>query len=500
MTESIDKRIDFSTLFRNSPHPVCILDNAEILLVNHAFKELTGYDDDEVDRNPLFKFIHGDDAEAIDAALNSMNDNAIQCCFKTRFLTKNGTFLRTEWAVFLDVNTGLKYCTARNIDHIGLENKIAGGNIDLIYAVFDQASIGVCIADVDGGIKELNRKFTEIWGLSENNEETFKLQDLTHPGNTIDGAALFKRILDGDIDHYALERKYVAKSGREFWAGVSISLIKDSYGDPAYLLALVQDISERKLTEEALRSEASARIQAEEMNHLKDEFLSLMDHELRTPLNSINGFAQTMLRALNKGTLTGKKHEIYIKYILESGNLLNSIIDDIMEIAKIEADRLPIYFESIDAEDILRSIDTSYYTRAKEKGLLIEKESASGLPACRGDFKRVVQVMHYLLDNALKFTFEGSIRFGAFAAEKSNKTVVFFVEDTGIGLEDSQRETIFEKFTKIDSSGSIPGAGLGLSIARKLVEMMNGRIWIESRPNAGTKIFFQLEISPDRPA
>ena len=260
------------------------------------------------------------------------------------------------------------------------------------------------------------------------------------------------------------------------------------------------EIEQRKRTEISLlvteKELLKAKIKAEEADMLKSAFLANMSHEIRTPLNAIVGFANL----LAEDDLTPDKKEQFLTYIFNSSETLTNIISDILDIAKIEAGQLVIKPAPTNISSILQELHSTFIEESKRRNkgdleiiLKMPDEPINSLIITDGN--RLKQVISNLLQNALKFTLEGSITFGYHIID--DKSIEFFVKDTGVGIENDKLNLIFDRFQKIDNKNvqNPTGTGLGLSIVKKIVEMFGGNISVESNINVGTQFTFSLPLA-----
>jgi signal transduction histidine kinase/DNA-binding response OmpR family regulator len=226
----------------------------------------------------------------------------------------------------------------------------------------------------------------------------------------------------------------------------------------------------------------------EEANRLKSEFLATMSHEMRTPLNSIIGYAQLVVNG-NYGVLNETQRDRLEKVIRNGYNLLG-LINDVLDLNRIESGRVTLERHSIATPDLLESVLMVIEPLAQQKGLLIRREF-KGCPPVFGDEMRIRQIVTNILANAVKFTDHGSI---AIRASRAANVIKFEFADTGIGIHPDQFETVFAEFRQVDSSSTRrhEGTGLGLAITRRLVEMHGGHIWLESMPGRGTTFYVTL--------
>ncbi len=232
-----------------------------------------------------------------------------------------------------------------------------------------------------------------------------------------------------------------------------------------------------------------------EASRIKDEFLAHTSHELRTPLNSILGFTKLILDGLCKDR---EEEQELLHDVFASGQHLLGIVNDILDIAKIEAGQMALYIEEVNPRQVLDSTLPLFAIQAAEKGLELQDETARVLlPRIRADEVRFRQVLLNLFSNAIKFTPQGSVTLRADPSARSG-FLLLEVEDTGVGIPPEKREQVFQKFVQVDSALTRQhgGSGLGLAITRRLVEMMGGTIGLDGGAgNQGTRVWFTLPLA-----
>jgi len=236
-------------------------------------------------------------------------------------------------------------------------------------------------------------------------------------------------------------------------------------------------------------------VRLREMDTLKSQFLANMSHELRTPLNSIIGFSRVMLKGID-GPLTDLQRTD-LTSIYNNGQHLLGLINDVLDISRIEAGKIELVFESVDLRSIIDGVMSTAVGLVKDKPVQLIQEVSDDLPIVRADSTRIRQVLLNLMSNAAKFTEKGSITVRAWA---DNEHVTITVADTGVGVPEEYREKIFEEFQQVDGSAtrSVGGTGLGLAICRHFVELHSGHIWMESKVGVGSAFTFTIPIfGPD---
>ena len=232
-----------------------------------------------------------------------------------------------------------------------------------------------------------------------------------------------------------------------------------------------------------------AKERAEQSDRLKSVFLANLSHEIRTPMNGILGFAGLLKH--NNLPLTTQKE--YLDIIEKSGERMLILINELVEISKIEAGEVEISHQNFNVNGMLQHIYLMFKPSAEQKGLSISVKAGldDDISQILVDASKLEQVLTNLVKNAIKFTIKGSVAFGY---EFKNNELLFFVKDTGVGIREESLQVVFDRFSKTQPKVFVAegGAGLGLSITKSFVEMMGGKIWVESRPNQGTTFFFNL--------
>lgn len=329
-------------------------------------------------------------------------------------------------------------------------------------------------------------------------------EEVTHDGNLIivPTSACFAKICDEDRERvrdaferlangetqkmreeYRVGRQWLPSPQQNEWVEVRAAVDeRDANGKPLSLIGTSMTVTQRKEMEEAL---VQAKVKAEEANTLKSSFLANISHEIRTPLNAIVGFSSLLVSA-ERG-ISEEKQE-YINIIENNNTLLLQLISDVLDLSKIEAGTMEFDYAPIDVHGLFIELEDTFRLRNKKSGICICYHRRTTECVVKADRNRLVQVMMNLMNNAVKFTGEGSIEFGFDVREDG--FLHFYVTDTGCGIPEERLEEIFGNFVKLNSF--VQGTGLGLTICRAIVERMGGKIGAVSRLGQGSTFWFTL--------
>ncbi|MDZ7633132.1 MAG: ATP-binding protein [Bacteroidales bacterium] len=352
----------------------------------------------------------------------------------------------------------------------------------------EQSSVSVMITNREGLIEYVNPFFTKLTGYSFE-EVKGKNPNILKSGHH--SSAFYKEFWDtilsgNDWEGEILNKK---KNGEFYWANAIISPIVNSDGLITNFISIKENITERKKMVEDL---VSAKEKAEESDRLKSAFLANMSHEIRTPMNSILGFTELLL----KPDLSSEKRESFIKIVHQSGQRMLSTVNDIVEISKIEAGMIKVIEKETDINECVEELILFFQPEAEKKGLKLSLEML--LPPNKKhistDQNKFNSILTNLIKNAIKFTDTGTIKVGC---SQKGMEVEFYVKDTGIGIPKDSQKAIFDRFEQADITDkmALQGSGLGLAIAKSYVEMLGGKIWVESEVGKGSEFKFTLPIN-----
>jgi PAS domain S-box-containing protein len=366
----------------------------------------------------------------------------------------------------------------------------------------------------DGRITFLNEFGQRFFGYSKDEILGRHVLGTIVPDSESTGRDLRSLMEDICADPKKFERstnENIRRNGERVWIDWTNKVVLDEQGQIREILSIGSDITERKQTEQELeryrehleeqvkertRELADAKERAESADRMKSAFLAAMSHELRTPLNSVIGFTGILLQQI-PGSLN-KEQQKQLGMVQKSARHLLSLINDVLDISKIEAGQLTVEKESFDVRESAETVMSSVRQLARDKDLSVVSDLSSDLGEITGDRRRYEQVLLNLLSNAIKFTNTGTV--SLLIRPTKDGMVESVVRDTGIGINPSEQEAVFQPFHQVENGTSRrhDGTGLGLSISHRLVGMMGGKIWLTSALGKGSTFGFTVPRGGER--
>ncbi len=361
---------------------------------------------------------------------------------------------------------------------------------DVLGRFFTTSLSMVCIADFAGYFKRLNPAWERTLGFTAEELCAHPFLDFVHPDDREITAAEMKKLTEG-MNSISFENRYRTKDESYRWLLWTATPVKEQQ----VIYAAARDITERKDSEESIRRLKEA---AEAANRSKSDFLAQMSHEIRTPLNAIIGMADLLWQ-----TALSAEQRQYVRIFRRAGTTLLNLLNDILDVSKIESGHMELEEIDFDLWDVLEKVCELLAMRAHEKGLELACRVMPDVTTnLRGDPARLRQVLMNLVGNAIKFTEKGEVVLRVEREPGGNQAgrLEFAVSDTGIGIPEEKLSQVFGIFTQLDPSTSrkYGGSGLGLAIAKYFVERMGGRIWVESKAGLGSTFYFTAQFGAAR--
>ena len=499
----------FRVIFEQAPLGFALADsiNGKIMEANARLSEIVGQPLDQLMgvNNPQHRFTHPDDIQQSLEHTRQLNAGEISSySLNKRYLHPDGSVV---WAsvtcapVQVDADTPPRHLyivediTARKQMKERLQiseerhRLLADNAIDIINTM-----------DLEGRFSYVSPSVKKLRGYTAEEVMPQSLKEVLTPDSLIIAQAYFGKLRANvtaglPLENFRGELEQQCKDGSSVWTDVTASPILSADGNFVEILGVSRDISERKRYEHELKQAYDA---AEAGNAAKSEFLAHMSHEIRTPMNAVLGLAQV----LEREPLIGKQREM-VERIRTAGQALLAILDDVLDLSKIEAGQLRIEPRPFDLGKLLANLDSLMGQIARTKGLTLRLEPpATQLGPLLGDGLRLEQILFNLTGNAIKFTESGEVAVFVQVREigETDVRLRFEVCDSGIGIEPEALARLFSPFTQADAgiSRRFGGTGLGLSICKRLVELMGGEIGVKSQVGQGSIFWFDLPFQKGR--
>ncbi len=364
--------------------------------------------------------------------------------------------------------------------------------LKLLSRAVEQNPVSIVITNQDGIIEYVNPTFTAITGYTfeeAKGENPHILKSGVQPHSFYE--EMWNTILSGkDWEGQVMNKK---KNGELYWESVVISPIVNEKNEITHFVGVKEDITKKKKMLEDL---IEAKEKAEESDRLKSAFLANMSHEIRTPMNGILGFTEL----LTEPRLSGKEKDKYIEIIQKSGNRMLNTVNDIIEISKIETGQVTKTIAPTNVIHVMTDLFYFFSGEADKKGLefVLDNQDSLNEEWIETDQVKFVSIMTNLIKNAIKYTDQGEIHMGC---NRGEKFMEFYVNDTGIGIPNDRQQAIFDRFIQADIADkmALQGSGLGLSISKSYVEMLGGKIRVESTVGQGSTFYFTLPVTKSAP-
>jgi two-component system CheB/CheR fusion protein len=445
------------------------------------------------------EFLHPDDLQAFDLANSEALSGGSRFHFLGRIRRRNGEI---RWVEFTgrpvggsDGSQRVMHGTAADVTsrmQADADRKLAEAELraseERFREIFEHALTGIAITDLEGRFQRCNPAYCHLLGYTEDELRGRHYASLIHPEDTGANLEEIRRLYSGELTHFEIENRYLRKDGESVWVHKVVSLLCSASGERAHLLALVTDVTERRRSEAAVEQ---ARDAAEAANRGKDRFLAVLSHELRTPLTPV------LMTAAALAEDPGLPDEIRAQCgMIERNVALEArLIDDLLDLTRITRGKLELRAERCNAHSLAGMVVEMVLEEARQKHVTLHLNLDARRCQLTGDPARLQQVFWNLLRNAVKFSGpEGHVRMRTWDAgpPPESRFCVEFSDD-GIGFEPEAAARIFEPFEQSDSGHRFGGLGLGLAIARAVVEMHSGTIRAHS-PGPGQGAVFTVEL------
>lgn len=359
-------------------------------------------------------------------------------------------------------------------------------------STFDQAAVGIAHVSISGKWLRVNQKVCDIIGYSMDELGSLTFQDVTHPDDLEQDSHYVEQVLAGEISTYSMEKRYFRKNGEIVWINLTVSLVHEVDGRPAYFVSVIEDINGRKEAEERL-SQALAELA--DSNQELQQFAYVASHDLQEPLRMVVSFLGLIeSEYAEKLDDSGKE---YIHYAVDGGRRMKALIQGLLEYSRVQGQAKAI--ASVDTEAVLDDALANLKLAIQDTKTEITRET---LPTVYADAEQLTRLFQNLVGNAIKFRGDVAPRIhiscrkagsaGNFPVGVNSSDHLFCVQDNGLGFEHEEQKQIFRMFKRLHAQSEHPGSGIGLAICQRIVERHGGKIWANSEPGKGARFFFTL--------
>lgn len=489
--ETKEREARFQLLAEITIEGIVIHEHGVIKDANPSLAKMFGYEQSEVLGKNIIDFVRADDKATVAAGLAKSADRL----FEINLVKRDGTaFLAEVESKSMGISgSGLRMAAIRDITKRKQTEEALRDKELQIRSITDSAYDAILMMDPSGNLSYWNVAAERIFGYRSEEAIGKNLHQLIAPEKYHEAyeKAFSKFLISGEGNAIGkiVDLEAIRKDETIIPVQLSLSAIKMSSG--WHSVGILRDVTQQKRNEEEL---INAKTAAEEATNAKSEFLANMSHEIRTPMNAVIGFSEL----LKKTEMTVKQRD-YINKVDASAKSLLGIINDILDFSKMEAGKLELEAVDFRLDDVINNVINMNSNKAADKNFELINNIERDVPYCLiGDPLRVGQVLLNLVNNAVKFTSEGHVLVEVSLVEKVDQTcrIKFSVSDTGIGLTKEQKDKLFSAFSQADTSVTrrFGGTGLGLTISKRLVEMMKGTISVESEFGIGSTFSFEIEF------
>lgn len=405
--------------------------------------------------------------------------------YEKEYFHKDGT---RQWLLFAGSSLGDNQCVEFCVD-ISERKKIEQAlreSEERYRATFENAAVGIAHVGLDGRWLRLNDAVCAITGYTREELARLTFTDITHPDDIEQDWQHARQLIDGEISRYAIEKRYIRKDGSCVWIMLTVSLMRNSVGKPLHFVSVIENIDEKKRAGEILEQTVAERTASlREAVEQMEEFSYSVSHDLRGPLRAMSAYARVLLEEY--GNQLDQTARGYLEKIQRSGDRMDRLTQEVLAYSRVA--RSKAQAEAIDLNGLVRDV-IHQHTNFQPPAARIE--IVSPLPAVLGHETTLGQSVSNLLNNAVKFVGPGVRPHVRVRAEHNGKTVRVWFEDNGIGIKPEHQQRIFNMFERVHPEGMYEGTGIGLTIVRKAVEKMGGKVGVESDGQNGSRFWIEL--------
>ncbi|HBL60091.1 MAG TPA: hypothetical protein DDZ80_16975 [Cyanobacteria bacterium UBA8803] len=466
--------------------------------ISNGIQQLAGLTPAAAIANPqlLFDLIHPDDRAAFNQQLQAGVVNLQPLNHECRIVTADGQLKWLHYSTrYTPIGNGDAIADGVVLDISDRKRSEAAlwESEQQFRAIFEQAAVGIVQTSLEGQLLQVNQTFGEILGYTPSEILGRNFVEITYAEDREVSRKYHRKMLAGEVENISLEKRYIRKDGSAIWCLFNGAVLRDGEGELKGFICVIQDISDRKQAEVALRK---ALAKEKELNELKSRFVAMISHEFRTPLTTILSSAELLQRYSQR--FTEEKKITHLGRIQLSVEHMTQMLNDVLLLGKTEAGKFEFQPAPLDIRQFCRALVEEFQLSADSRHT-IHFEECSSLSSLQGqgryphlDRKLLRHILSNLLSNAIKYSPKSSTVNFKLAVE--DKQIIFQIEDRGIGIPEEDQCHLFESFHRAKNVGTIPGTGLGLAIVKNLVTLHSGQITLQSQVGVGTTFIVTLPL------
>jgi PAS domain S-box-containing protein len=496
----------FRSIFEGAMVGIAVINQEGITLsANEALAQMLGYSHAELLQTTFRQLTYPDDIHLSEKQLERLLSNEIQhYSLEKRYLHKDGHVIWAQVSIsqFPGEVVG-RHVRIAIIEDISERRRAEAARVESearFRAIFNGATVGIAVIDWDGYTITANETLIRMFGYSEAELREITFLELTHPDDRSKSARLVAQVMQGEIPHVFMEKRYLCKNGDVMWGQVNISVFPGEIQGRKVRIAIIQDISERKRAELALHhlnSELEQRVadrtaelsaaneRLTELDRLKSKFIADVSHELRTPLTVLNTRVYLLERS------RPDQWQSYLGGLRDQIDRLIHFVNTILDLSRLELAEGKIAFGQVNLNEVVEQVAVALAPRAEAIGLNLTMSYSADLPSVYGESNQLAQVATNLIANAINYTPNGLIEVSTAA---NGHYACLRVRDTGIGIPAGDMPHLFERFYRGErtTQSNMAGTGLGLSIVKEIVDLHGGKIEVDSQVGQGSTFIVWL--------